>query len=469
MATIESISSIKQRTKIPGPKGRPFIGILPEFAKDSLGFLVDSMNQYGNVVYYHLGPRPVYQINHPDGIQQVLQDNNHNYTKEGFKTDFIEIVVGDGLFVSEGATWLRQRRLMQPAFHRQQIQKFGEMMVTSTQKMLDRWEAISASDITIDVAAEMMHLTLEIVNQALFSTSIDDVAGENLQDIEDSLNFIFDDVNYRFQRPFYPLWAPTGRNRKYKEAVRMLDQVIYRIIQARRDLLRTNPQSAPDDLLTTLMTAKDEDTGTAMSDQQLRDEVMTMFIAGHETTANTLAWAFYLLACHPDIEEKVITELEYVLAERTPDPKDLSDLPYTRMVIDETLRLYPAAWITNRISVETDTVCGYTIPANAFVTISPYAVHRHPDFWDKPDEFQPERFSPEITKGRHPYAFIPFGGGPRLCIGRNFALMEAPLVLAAALQRFQLQLSPGQVVKPGAAATLKPEGGLKMILKSRRI
>lgn len=463
-----SNTTIGKQTKSPprGVKGLPILGNLPDFARDPLDFLL-RQQALGDVVNIRLGPRRMYQVNHPAGVQHVLQEHNQNYSKEGFKTDFIKLVVGDGLITSDGSLWLHQRRLMQPAFHRQQIQEMTSMMVQAAKRELRGWEAALKSGDPVDISAAMMHLTLDIANRALFSTDIDAVAGDELNQIAKALTVITGDVSYRYERPFYPLWAPTARNRRYKDAVNTLNGIINRIIHNRRALLKADPDAAPADLLTTLMTARDADTGEGMSDRQLRDEVTTLFFAGHETTAITLIWAWVLLARHPEVEARLHAEVDQSLNGRLPTYADLEQLPYTRMIIDETLRLYPAAWLTNRMAVNEDVICGYAIPAGAFITLSPYATHHHPDFWPQPEKFEPERFDPARKSERHPYAYFPFGAGPRLCLGRSMALVEAPLILATIAQHYRLCLDASQPVVPWAAATLRTRQPVSMYLFAR--
>lgn len=462
---IRNLSPVTHPTNpAPGPKGRPLVGSLTEFSRDPLSFLTMMQKEFGEVAHFSLVNTDLYQVNHPEGLKHVLQDHHHNYTKEGFERDFISRLVGNGLFTSEGDFWLRQRRLMQPMFHRGQVQEWGSLMVQTTLEKLGEWTAAGQE---LDLAAEMMELTLKIANRALFSTHIDRVAGDRYPDIAASLSYLLEDTGWRFELPFYKLWLPTGRNRDFKRHTATLDRVIYAIIEARRRQMQELPRETPRDLLTTLLEARDADTGEGMNDRQLRDEVITLFIAGHETTANALSWAWYLLATHPQVEAKLYSELDEVLGGRTPHAADLPNLPYTRMVIDETLRLYPPAWITNRFAVKEDVVCGYSIPAGALVAISPYAMHRNELFWEQPDDFIPERFSPEASQKRHAYAYLPFGGGPRLCIGKGFALAEAPLVLAAIAYRWRFRLVDERRVVPLASATLRMWGGMPVILESR--
>ncbi len=433
-----------------GPRGRPIVGSMFEFSRNTLEFITEVSRRYGPVARYRVANLVFYQVSHPDGVQRILQEKYRNYVK-GRLFDILRASAGDGLFTSEGAFWLRQRRLMQPAFHRQRIASFADLMTRNTLEMLSRWE----TGRPIDVSQEITDLTMAIVSQALFGAQFEDPSHRVSRAIEITL----EDINFRFEVPFYPpRGVPTPRNLRVRKAMRLLDEVIYEIIEQRR-----RGETGADDLLGMLMSARDEETGEAMSDVQLRDEVLTIFVAGHETTAVALTWAFHLLSQHPDAETRLWAEIETALNGRPPGLEDLPNLPYARMVIDEALRLYPPAWITNRTCLEEDEICGYRIPAGAYVAISPYVTHRLPEFWDHPDRFDPDRFSSERSEGRHRYAYLPFGGGPHKCIGYSFALMEAQLILATVLQRHRLEPMPGHAVVPGPHATLRPAGGLPML------
>lgn len=387
-------------------------------------------------------------------MQHVLQDNQANYSKETRAFDDLKPMLGNGLLVSNGDFWLRQRRLMQPAFHRQQISSFAELMINETQAMLDGWAVPSRSGKTINVQQEMMRLTLAIVTQALFESKVSDPEGT----IGKSIGILLADSIFRFDHPFYPpLWAPTGQNRKFKRARAELDGVIYALIADRR---RQSGEHA--DLLAMLMAAQDDTNGSGMSDEQLRDEVMTLFLAGHETTAVALSWTFFLLSQNPEVEARLRNELDNSLDGRLPTIGDLPAMPYTRMVLDESMRLFPPAWITERKAVNDDEICSYRIPAGTTIVISPYVTHRHAQFWPQAEVFDPQRFSPERTAGRPRYAYFPFGGGPRQCIGNNFALIEAHLILAMVMQRYRLELAPSWKVEAEPLVTLRPKGGLWM-------
>jgi cytochrome P450 len=430
-----------------------------DFQRDKLGFIL-GLTRYGDVARYRTAHLTWYQINHPDGVRRVLQENNRNYGKGALTLGFFKPVVGEGLLTSEGALWLRQRRLIQPVFHRRSVATFASLMTGETLAMLERWRPAIDGGEPLDVPAEMARLTLDIVTRALFHAHV----GEEPGVIGRAINTIVEDLGFRFEVPFYPPHrVPTPRNRRFRAAVRTVDRAVYSIIAGRR-----RDGGNEEDLLALLMGTRDEATGEAMGDKQLRDEVMTLFLAGHETTANALSWALYLISTHPHVERRLREELDDVLGpdRRVPTIRDLPDLTYTRMVVDETLRLYPPAWITNRQAIAEDEILGHRIPAGAFVSLSPYVLHRHPNYWDHPDEFDPERFAPGGGNGRPRFAYFPFGGGPRQCIGQSMALVEAQLVLATLLDRCRLRPVSGRPVEAEALATLRPRGGLPMIVEA---
>jgi cytochrome P450 len=452
---MDSVSARSSKTP-PGPRGHWLLGSMPDFLNDSLGYLRRMAQDYGDVVRYRVAHMIWYQVNHPDGIACILQENNRNYGKGALTLGILRPVAGNGLFLSEGEFWLRQRRLMQPTFHHKHLAGFGAMIVEATQARLERWEAYASSGQPLDIMSEMSALTSDVVSRVLFSTPAGDSAG-----VAQAVSTLAEDIGYRFAVPFYPPPpVPTPRNRRQRAALAALDRATYEIIAARR-----RGDTNGDDLLSLLLNVRDEETGEGMSDRQLRDEVITLFVAGHETTAVALTWVWHLLAAHPDAAERVRTEQAGVLGDRVPAAADLPQLTYTRMVIDETMRLYPPAWITNRQALADDEICGYHIPAGAIVLLSPYVLHRHPDYWNRPDTFDPERFTPERSAGRPHYAYFPFGGGPRQCIGKGLALIEMQLILAAVAQRFRLRHAPGHAAVPQGQLTLRPCGGLSMFVE----
>jgi cytochrome P450 len=366
-------------------------------------------------------------------------------------------VLGDSLLTTDGPVWLRQRRLMQPAFHKRRIDAFATVMVDQTARLCERWTAHAASDDVLDVAAEMNRLTLDIVTEALFGTQVGDqaaVVGESVRRLSES--FVADIGSpLGFLSIF--LGRPLGRARRPAAA---LHAVVQEIIERRL----AAPDDDRDDLLALLLAARDEDTGERMDPTLLRNQVLTLFVAGHETTSNALAWTWYLLSTHPLVAERLRAELSQALGGRAPTIDDLPRLRYARMVIEESMRLYPPAWATSRNPTEDDEIGGIRIAKGTLVFLSPYLTHRHPDFWENPERFDPERFQPERVKERHRFAYFPFGGGPHLCIGETFAMTEATLVLATLAQRFRLDLAPGAHVEPAPLVTLRPRDGLPMRL-----
>ena len=431
----------------PGPK--QFFKSTLAFQRMPLQFLADLVRQYGDISQFRLLTFPVVVINHPDYVQHVLQKKNTNYDKDVFLFNTARTFLGNGLVTAVGGeSWRRQRRLMQPAFHRQHIAQMATLMTEATLQLLKHWEKEVEEQRVLNVENEMTRLTLQIVGKALFTMDVSatsDAFGQAYAEVNAAL------TNYlRF--PLIPLTWPTPRGRRYKQAIRTMDEIAYAIIRQRQQ-----SKEERSDLLSLLVQARDEESGEGMSDRQLRDEVMTLLFAGHETSAKALTWTWYLLSQHPDVEQQLHRELDTVLGGRVPTMEDLSALSYTRMVLEESMRLYPPSWQVMRQAIEDDTIGGYHIPAHTIIFWSQYVVHRHPAFWHHPEQFDPLRFSPEEVKKRHPYAYIPFSNGPRVCIGNSFALAEMQLVLATIAQRYRLVMDPdARPVEPVALITLHP-------------
>ncbi|MCY1031287.1 cytochrome P450 [Corallococcus sp. BB11-1] len=446
--------------RIPtGPPGHLLMGVLPQVRRDILGFLSSIHREYGDVVRYRLGPIRSHLIAHPDGVRHVLQDHVKNYTKDHLSYRMGSWITGNGLLTSTGDFWLRQRRLAQPAFHRQRIAGMAAQMIHSTEAMLQRWDASAAQGTPVGVTEEMMRLSLGIVGEALFGTSVEDQTAR----VGTAFSELSRQIAERFRSfRMLPPVLPTRDDRAFRAARTTLKQTVQGIIAARRQ----RPEDTGD-LLSMLMAARDEDTGTGMTDAQLGDEVMTMLLAGHETTATSLSWVFGLLATHPEVEARLHAEVDAVLAGRAPTVEDVPKLGYTRQVVEEAMRLYPAAVIFSRTVMEDDVICGFRIPKGSAVDVSPYVTHRHPDFWEQPDVFRPERFAPEAAAKRHRFAWFPFSGGPRQCIGNSFAMMESQLVLATVAQRYRLREAPGFTLQPESHLSLRPFGGLPMHLERR--
>lgn len=448
---------------IPGPRGIFLLGSLPDIRRDRVQFLMDLQRNYGDVVRIRLGPVEALAIFHPDAIQRVMQDNQNNYSKDTLAFKSLRLIFGNGLISSNGDFWLRQRRLMQPAFHNNRINLLCEMIVEQTQTTLDPLESAAKSGQAINIGHEIMNLTMGVATEALFGKRVQDADG-NLGEI---IQHLAGDTTFRFEHPFYPpLWIPAPRNRRLNTALKRLDVVINGIIANRR-----KHPGEKNDLLEVMMEAQLEESEAtvgqprSMTDKQLRDEVVTLMLAGHETTAVNLCWTLYLLSLHPEVEARLRRELDEVLGDRPPTLEDLPRLEYTRMVRDEALRLYPPVWLTERKPLEEDLLCGYRIPAGITIAIPQYVTHRHPGFWENPESFDPDRFSAERSKGRHEYAYFPFSGGGRQCLGKNLALLESQIILPMLLQRYRFELKPGWQVVKEPEISLRLKGGLWMQLK----
>lgn len=445
----------RNRKIAPGPRGHVLLGNLLDVRRDRLKFLMDVTREFGDVVRFRMGHKIFHLINHPDGIKHVLQDNYQNYHK-GIGLAHAKSLLGEGLLTSEGEFWLRQRRLMEPIFDTQRITKFATVMADAAESMLERWQTYAKNNETLDIASEMMHLTLGILARTLFSTDISSKADE--MDYAFTLA-IKQAIHRMIALVDLPERIPTPRNLRFQKALRTLDEVVYGMISERQ-----RRKKDTGDLLSMLLLAHDEETGKSMSDKQLRDQVMTVLLVGHETTAIALTWTWYLLSLNPIVERQLHSELSEVLGGRTPTFKDLRDLKYTKMVIEESMRLYPPVWLIPRKAVEDDEIRGYYIPAGSGVLVSPYSMHRHPEFWENPEGFDPERFTAERWAGRPHYAYFPFGGGPRYCIGRSFSVIEASLIVAIVAQKYCLHLVPGHPVKREPLLTLRPCQGVLMTL-----
>ena len=427
---------------------------LPRFRSDSLNFLLEVSQTYGDLVHMRFGPRHVYLVNSPDLVREVLVEQADKFYKTPLFKNNARHIIGEGLLTSEDELHKRQRRLMQPTFHHQRIAGFANSMVESTQHMLDGWH----DGVQLDIHHEMMRLTLEIVSQSLFGANVShdaDLVGEA---ITGGLRY----VNARTTRPFaIPYRIPTPENLAERKRAKTLHRVVKRFIDERR-------ASGEDrgDLLSMILLSMDEQ--GSMSDQQALDEVMTLFIAGHETTANALSWTFYLLAQYPEVEAKLCAEVDRALNGRAPTMDDLSRIPYTDQVIKESMRLFPPAWIVPREANQLVMLGGYPVAKNSILLSSPYTMQHSPRYFTEPDRFVPERFTEDFEKTLPKYAYFPFGGGPRVCIGNGFAMMEARLLLATIVQQYQLALVPDQTVVPEPVITLRPRDGIQMRLIGRQ-
>lgn len=438
----------------PGPKGYVLVGSLPEYRHDGLAFFTACARDYGDVVPVRLGRRRLILLSHPDLIEEVLTARARHTTKTVI-LQALRPVLGDGLLLSEGALWLRQRRLMQPAFHRQRIAAYGEVMAGCADRAMAAWNDRE----TRDVHADMMAITQAIVAKTLFDADVSDDA----YDVGHALHVLMEDFSRRRTRLFsLPEFIPTPARRRTSRAIARLDGIVYGIIANRR-------ASGEDrgDLLSILLHAQDADDGSRMTDRQVRDEVMTLFLAGHETTAVALSWTLYLLAQHPGIEARLASELGSVLGGRLPTVADLPRLRYAEMVVTESMRLYPPAYTVTRRVVEPCEVGGYRLEPETTLVMSQWVVQRDARWFEKPEAFWPGRWENDLAKRLPRYAYFPFGGGPRLCIGNTFAMMEATLLLATITQRFRFTVVPGESVRPMLSVTLRPANGIRLVLARR--
>jgi cytochrome P450 len=437
----------------PGPPGSWLTGSLGEFRRDKLGFLTRCARQYGDVASFRLGPRRIYLLSHPDLVEQVLVTEARHFVKH-YVLHLLRPVLGNGLLLSEGTFWLRQRRLMQPAFLRPRIEGYADLMVRRTVRMLEGWREGQV----LDLHAEMVRLTLGVTVEALLGI---DLTGDS-SEVSRAVDVLMEDFNARFESAFPPPeWLPTPRNLRLRRAVRVLDGVIHDIIRRRRA-----SGGAGNDLLSVLLRARDEE-GGGMTDRQLRDEVMTLFLAGHETTANALAWTGYLLAQHPQVEARLAAEVADVLGGRPPAAADLPRLGFAERVVLESMRVYPPVYAFGRRAVRPCVIGGYEVPAGSTVMLSQWVLHRDGRFFERPEEFDPDRWAGEGARRVPKYAYFPFGGGPRVCVGNGFALAESVLVLATLAGRFRWALVPGKAVKPWPAVTLRPAEGIPVVVSRR--
>jgi cytochrome P450 len=436
----------------PGPPASRWQGSFFQYSRDPLTFLPEAIRTYGDVIGLRFLRYRIYFLNHPDMIEELLVTQSRKFEK-GRVLKANKRLFGKGLLTSEGDFWLRQRRLAQPAFHRARIASYAEAMSRYAERLVKTWKHGDERDIHV----EMMGLTLQIVGKTLFGVEVT----QEVEEVGHALEALME-LNSDFRRlMLVPGWLPTLTNIRAELAIRRLDKLIYRIIRERR-------ASGEDrgDFLSMLLQARDED-GSQMSDGQLRDEALTIFLAGHETTAVALSWTWWLLAQHHEIEARLHAELASVLNGRTPTLDDLPSLRYTDRVITESLRLYPPAWGMARMAVEDTEIAGYRVRKGSGVTVSQWAVHRDPRWYDAPEEFRPERWDGDLAKRLPRFAYFPFGGGPRQCIGNTFALMETALVLATIAQHFRFKLVPEHPVVPIASITLRPRHGIRVVMQKR--
>lgn len=452
--TFETIASSAQPPKVPG--GLPYFGHQVAFGRDPLNF-IDKTFPLGDVMEVKIPGHRAFQLYRAEDVEQVLtHTNDKDFAKFDISIATVPLTLGEGLFTAKDDLWARQRRMMQPAFHRQRIEAYSTIMVQRTQQMLDRWQPTPGNDQVIDLRHEMMELTLEIVCDALFGVD----TSQRVPVLGEALHVLVEDFAQRSANPLQlPPPIPTPRNRRLKKAIQTLETQLFEIVAERR--AKGNLEEGSD-LLAMMLLAQDEEHG-AMSDKQLRDELITLFIAGHETTALALTWAFHLLSRHPQIDAAVAAEIRQALGDKVPTLADLPNLKAAERVIKESMRLYPPLWsIAGRLVLQDCEIGGYHIPKDSVIFISPWAMHRNPRYFTEPQAFHPERWTDEFSKALPKYTYFPFGAGQRVCIGMPFAMLEATLALAMVVRQYRLELVAGQPVELLPSFTLRPKEAVRM-------
>ena len=449
-------SPVNSSLPVPLHPGLPLVGNTLEFLRDSLGTLQTAQRRRERLVHFRIGGRHQYLVFQPEDAKYILQENNRNYGRSP-AFEVLKIFLGNGLLTSEGDFWRRQRRLAQPAFHRQKLAALAQTMVDETVSWIDELKHLNRQQ-PVNISQAFMDVTMRIVCKTLFGS---DVIGklDGLSSALDTLNYMANDRLLSIIR--FPLHWPTPANVRFRQAGAQVNSFIYGVINQRRQLAGDS-----DDLLGMLLAAEDEETGERMSDQQLRDECVTLFAAGHETTSVSMAWTLYLLSQNPTVLAKLKAESRTVLGDVTsPSPDVFRALPYTMQVIQESMRLYPPAWIMSRLALQDDHLGPYTIPAGGTALIAPYLLHRDPVNWPDPERFDPDRFAPGGPREQlHSYAYLPFGGGPRLCIGNQFALMEMQILLAMLVREFDIQPVVNQRITTQPLITLRPKQSVRITL-----
>ncbi len=445
------------RTLAPGPRGLPFLGCVLPFRKDPIGYLMDAWSSFGDVVRLNIRGKTVHLVTRPEHIEHVLVRGRRTYFK-GYGYDDQKLLLGEGLITSEGELWERQHRIMQPLFTPRGTMRFVNVMVNAIRDMLARWEPLADGKHVIQVDEEMARLTGNIIVRILFSRDLNDETSRIDEAFQYCVGFI-DRRSADLIAP--PMFVPTPANRRFKQCLNDIHQYVEARIDERRD------RPVEEDLLSVLLGARDEKTGERMDRLQLRDELVTLFVAGYQTTMHALTWTWYLLDRHRQAEGVLWKEQHSVLNGDLPTFAAVQRLQYARMVFQEAMRLYPPIKVIVREAAADDEIDGYHIPAGSLVLVSPYITQRHPALWEKPARFDPERFTPEQTERRSRYAYLPFSAGPRICLGANFAMLEAALVLSMAIRQYRLELVPGHPVEPSMDVKTWPLHGMPMTVHRR--
>lgn len=439
----------------PGPVGQSMLGSFGAIRKNPLAYLDSIWRTYGDVVQFPVPKPPSYLVNDPEGVRSVLVTNSRNYGKSTIQYSALSLVTGEGLLSADTSEWKRQRPMVQPAFHRETLTSIVAHVATAAERIIDDWNALPEGAV-VDIDAVIMNAALEVVGHALFGSDLSTDADALTTATLDALDVVI----ARARVPITPpAWVPTPGNRKLSSSVAALDRAVHSMLDSR------GVREVPADMLDLLITARDDE-GHALTEAEIRDQVVTFIVAGHETVASALTWTFALLAENPEVMRTLQAEVDAVLGGKAAQFVNYQRLPYTRAVIDETLRLYPPAWLITRNSLGDDVLGGYEVPQGSLIIMSPWLLHRHPDIWPNPDSFEPQRFiDGDIDRS----AFIPFGAGPRQCIGRDFAYVEAVLLLASLVAHFDVEFPAGERCPPAVPlVTMRPAEGLHLRIRSRR-
>jgi cytochrome P450 len=452
--------TMEQVQTIPARKGWPLLGVLPELiSQDFKGYFKNVMLEQGDLVHLNFGPKSVYLVSHPDYLQRILRDNYQNYRKPDMLYAAAREVTGQGLATSSGELWLRQRRMIQPHLHRKQLVHLFDEMRGAVTEVLSRWEGFAQNHSKVEMGDRMAEITITVITRTIFgqeSLSADEVSAVSQCAIR-----LMNHVSYALFNGFLPKWFPKPREASLERDQQTMHQVINRIIAKCRAGHETSAG-----LIEMLIKSVDEETNQGMTEQQLYDEMMTIFLAGYETTSVALTWLLVTLKEYPAVLEKLQAEVDQVLGSRPPAFEDILRLTYSQQVFMEVLRYHTVASFLPRALNEPDQLGPYMLPANALVLLSFYGVHHNPQVWDQPEIFNPERFTPEAAAQRHPFAYVPFSAGPRKCAGDEFALLEGPLIIAMLLQRYTITLLPNQTFQTGVVS-LRPKNGVKATLSLR--
>lgn len=441
--------------RVPVVRGLPLLGLLPDLLRDAPGTVVRAARSYpGEIVGLRLGPRTVYLVTNPAHVERVLHDRERSFSKNGGMAESYRLLVGNGVFTAEGEAWLKQRRLMQPLFSVAHLTHLADVMAGVIEQEVERLASFARSGETFNMVDEMMQLTQRVLFATMFGS---DLPVSDAERLGKELHAAMRSWNLRILLYFLPHRVPLPGDRRFARAVAHIDAVMMNLVAERR---RSGAMGK--DLLSLLLSARGDGADDRMDDRQIRDELVTLFVGGSESTANLVTWTWYELDRHPDVARRVRDEIDAVLGDRRPVYADLERLVYTRQVVHEVLRLYTPAWLFARFAKKDVVVDGYPIPAGAAVVISPFTTQRDPAYWEDPETFDPGRFSPERSAGRHSYAFCAFGGGPRICIGNNFTMIESLLIIAMIARRVRPRLVPGQRIELTSWTALKPRYGMKM-------